>query len=104
MLVPAVLYTLQNNLQFVAASNLDAATFQVTYQCKILTTAVCAVALLHQTIGPRKWLALFILTAGVACVQVPSSTAKTTQGNWFEGMMAVSTACVLSGLAGVYFE
>ncbi len=36
-LIPAILYTLQNNLQFIAASNLDAAMFQVLYQGKILT-------------------------------------------------------------------
>lgn len=106
LLVPAILYTLQNNLQFVAATNLDAATFQVTYQCKILTTAVFAVLMLGQTLSTRKWLALVILTAGVACVQIPSSTTPVTtqQGNYPLGIVSVAVACICSGFAGVYFE
>ena len=106
LLVPAVLYTLQNNLQFVAASNLDAATFQVTYQCKILTTALFAVMLLGQTLSMLKWLSLLILTIGVACVQIPSSAANIahTEGNYFIGILAVAVACLCSGFAGVYFE
>lgn len=106
LLVPAVLYTLQNNLQFVAATNLDAATFQVTYQCKILTTALFAVLMLGQTLSAKKWLSLVVLTAGVACVQIPSSTAKVNvqQGNYTVGIIAVAIACVCSGFAGVYFE
>lgn len=106
LLVPAILYTLQNNLQFVAASNLDAATFQVTYQCKILTTALFAVLMLGQSLSAKKWLALFVLTAGVACVQIPSSSTITpvTQGNYSLGIISVAVACVCSGFAGVYFE
>jgi UDP-sugar transporter A1/2/3 len=106
LLVPGVLYTLQNNLQFVAASNLDAATFQVTYQCKILTTALFAVLMLGQSLSAKKWLALVILTAGVACVQIPSGTAQVTaqEGNYTLGIAAVAVACVCSGFAGVYFE
>lgn len=106
LLVPAILYTLQNNLQFVAASNLDAATFQVTYQCKILTTALFAVLMLGQSLSPKKWLALFVLTAGVACVQIPSSStaAPIHEGNYSLGMISVAVACVCSGFAGVYFE
>ena len=106
LLVPAVLYTLQNNLQFVAATNLDAATFQVTYQCKILTTALFAVLMLGQSLSARKWLALVVLTTGVACVQIPSGSSRPSseQGNYVVGIVAVAIACVCSGFAGVYFE
>ena len=45
--VPACVYMVQNNLLYLAAANLDAATCQLTYQCKILTWVV----LLHRFLG-----------------------------------------------------
>jgi len=34
--IPATLYTLQNSLQYVAVSNLDAVHFQILYQLKVI--------------------------------------------------------------------
>ena len=76
MLVPAFLYAMQNNLLFVAITYLDAVTFQVSYQMKILTTAMFTVTILHRSLSSRKWLSLVLLTIGVALVQIPSGTAK----------------------------
>ncbi|KAF2003592.1 nucleotide-sugar transporter [Amniculicola lignicola CBS 123094] len=69
--IPAVLYTLQNSLQYIAVSNLDAATFQVTYQLKILTTAIFSVVMLGRTLSGRRWASLLILVLGVSIVQFP---------------------------------
>ena len=101
--IPATLYAIQNNLQYVAASNLSAASFQVTYQLKILTTALCSVWLLKRQLSFKKWVALCILTAGVACVQYKGGS-ESGQGDPVIGFSAVLTACILRGLAGVYFE
>ncbi|KAJ1732951.1 UDP-galactose transporter Gms1 [Coemansia sp. Benny D160-2] len=105
MLIPAALYTIQNNLQFVSVSLLDAATFQVSYQLKILTTALCSVALLGTVLSARRWLSLVFLTVGIILVQFPSSaeTAGASTSPML-GLFTVFIACVLSGLAGVYFE
>lgn len=109
MLIPAGLYTLQNNLQYVSVSLLDAATFQVTYQLKILTTALCSVILLGTILGRMKWISLVLLTAGVALVQFPSGDDTKKKGGvsaagQLMGLVSVLVGCVLSGLAGVYFE
>lgn len=71
MAIPASLYTLANNLQYVGISNLDVATFQVTYQLKIMVTAIFSVTLLRKNLTPRKWAALILLMAGVAIVSIP---------------------------------
>lgn len=111
LMIPAALYTVQNNLQYVAVSMLDAATFQVTYQLKILTTALCSVIMLRTSLSGLKWSSLVLLTFGVALVQMPSdsSGSKTIVDDdasmeRFVGLGAVAVACVISGIAGVYFE
>lgn len=71
--VPACLYVAQNFFQFIAISNLDAATFQVTYQFKILPTALFSVLILKRRLSLRKWVALALLMIGVAIIQIPTS-------------------------------
>jgi len=107
--VPALLYLVQNNLQYVAVSNLDAATFQVTYQMKIMTTALMSVLILSRKISCYKWLALFILMVGIALVQLARSGDQKKAGvsdtlNMSVGLIAITLACCSSGCAGVYFE
>lgn len=71
--VPACLYVLQNSLQYIALSNLDSATYQVTCQLKILPTAIFSVFLLDRSLSLRKWISLALLMIGVAIVQLPVS-------------------------------
>nr|XP_021409009.2 UDP-galactose translocator [Lonchura striata domestica] len=116
--VPSLIYTLQNNLQYVAISNLPAATFQVTYQLKILTTALFSVLLLGTALSRLQWLSLALLFAGVALVQAeqaravpPAGAAAPSPGpeaapvqSYAVGLAAVAASCLSSGFAGVYFE
>ncbi|KAI9281640.1 nucleotide-sugar transporter [Sporodiniella umbellata] len=116
MLIPSGLYALQNNLLYVALSNLEAATFQVTYQMKIMSTAVFSVALLGRSLGRDKWFALLLLMMGVTLVQSQSMARPSTAApsaadellmvpqNPLIGLIAVITSCVSSGFAGCYFE
>ncbi|XP_064156675.1 UDP-galactose translocator isoform X1 [Anguilla rostrata] len=108
--VPSLIYTLQNNLQYVAISNLPAATFQVTYQLKILTTALFSVLMLRKSLSRVQWVSLVLLFAGVAIVQVEQegkqkeTTVLNTNQNYAKGLVAVVVSCLSSGFAGVYFE
>jgi UDP-sugar transporter A1/2/3 len=121
--IPAILYVVQNSLQFVAISNLPVASFQVSYQMKILTTAAFSVALLRKKLTSTKWLSLFFLAIGVGIVQIQTSATSHAApreqpvGSAHEsapmhihvmsplkGFGAVIAACFTSGLAGVYFE
>uniref|UniRef100_A0A8D3DIB1 Solute carrier family 35 member 2 n=1 Tax=Scophthalmus maximus TaxID=52904 RepID=A0A8D3DIB1_SCOMX len=108
MSVPSLIYTLQNNLQYVAISNLPAASFQVTYQLKILTTALFSVLMLRKSLSRVQWVSLLLLFAGVAIVQVCSFSCPLTcllsNQNYMVGLVAVVISCLSSGFAGVYFE
>ncbi|KRY18171.1 UDP-N-acetylglucosamine transporter [Trichinella patagoniensis] len=109
MLVPALLYIAQNNLLFLALSNLDAATYQITYQSKILTTAILSVLMLGKRLDLLKWLSLFALMCGVAIIQIPANSTGVQQftHDWSSkviGLSAVIIACFTSGFSGVYLE
>lgn len=76
LIMPAGLYALQTHLVYVAVSNMETVPFQVTYQLKILTTVLFSIVMLQRVITPRQWLALVLLTLGVAIVQVAESSGS----------------------------
>lgn len=107
--VPSIVYYVQNNLIYVGATHLDAATAQVTYQLKILTTAIFSVTMLRKQLHVKQWFALLLLFVGVAMVQLVELNKKKPHNQAHEqspvtGFLAVLAACCLSGFAGVYFE
>ena len=110
ILVPALLYLVQNTLLYVALSNLTAPIFQVTYQGKLVTTALVSVVMLQRRYSVQQWVCLVALSLGVATVVLdkPDATKKDTDNvntqNIAVGLVAVSIACFSSALAGVYFE
>jgi len=109
IMIPAVLYLIQNNLQYLAASKLDAATFQVTYQMKIITTAIFSVIILNRKLFKHQWIAITLLFIGIVLVQFPtgdmgSANSENAFVDKLIGLLAIVIACILSGVAGVYFE
>ena len=107
--VPSFIYLIINNLNYVAAEHLDVATYQTTYQLKILTTAVLAVLILKKSLTKTQWLSLVLSVLGVALVQLSDvketkATGQTRHQNRLLGFGAALSASFLSGIAGIYFE
>lgn len=128
--VPSFVYYIQNNLLYVGSTHLDAATSQVTYQLKILTTAIFSVFMLNKKLSKVQWASLVALFVGVALIETVAVTdhgssthqnssenlnqtsfhkehemmAVTKKEKPFIGFIAILIACCLSGFAGVYFE
>jgi UDP-galactose transporter len=110
IMVPALLYLVQNSLLYVALSNLTAPLFQVTYQAKLVTTAIVSVMMLNRKYSPQQWVCLVALSLGVAIVVLGETGSDSKKGpqtgsqSLTTGLGAVMIACLSSALAGVYFE
>lgn len=107
--VPAGLYFLQNCLLQVSAANLPAAVFQILYQGKTLTVALCSVCMLGRGVTRAQWLAIVVLAGGIAAVHLDDAAETVpTRGrapqSFQVGALAALAGCVCSGVAGVYFE
>jgi len=113
MIVPSLLYTVQNNLMYAAMYHISAAAFQCTMQLKILTTAFFSVVLLGKHLELHRWGGLAVLMLGCIFVNLDQSSGSPQPPSALEGggaqypllgvAMTVTAACT-SGLAGVYFE
>ena len=116
--VPALLYLIQNTLLYVALGNLAAPLFQVTYQGKLVTTAIVSVIMLGRRYNPKQWVCLVALSVGVAVVVLGEKKDGEDKGNTTTaaaaeaengqslilGLLCVTISCCCSALAGVYFE
>jgi len=104
--IPALIYTVNNNLVLVAAGLLQGPLLALFSQLKILTTGLFTRVLLRRQLGPRRWLALVLLTVSVAVVQLARASPAGDAGeqNVPLGLAVVAVACVLAGFAGVYLE
>lgn len=105
--VPAVAFTLQNNLLFVALANLDAPTYQVVYQVKTVFTALFSRLILGRRLKESQWAALLMLCVGgvlVSDLRTRGSGGDGTAQSTFIGIAAVVGAALLSSSSSVYFE
>ena len=103
--VPAVCFTVQNNLQFVAASHLGAALLQLLYQTKTLSTAILGVIILRKWLRCNQWVALCVLVVGVVVAQSSQGGGSSlNKGSITIGVAAALGVSMCSGFASVYLE
>ena len=100
-----MLYTVQNNLYFIALSNLDVVTYQVTYQLKIFATALFSYMILGKKLNVYKYFSLVLLVVGIGLVQYSKTSGESNEfkSNMI-GFVSVFISCLTSGYTGVYFE
>ena len=97
LLIPAGLYVIQNNLQYIAATNLSAPVFQLLSQLKIVTTAVFFVMLLSRKLSIVQWCSIVALSCGVALVQMQNDSSGSS-GNQAVGIVCVVLSSLTSGI------
>lgn len=102
--VPGVAYQVLNNLNFVTLYYLDAPTFQILGNLKIVATGVAGTALLGRRLDSGRWLALALLTLGCAVSQLPAGEASSFTDGEVLGYASALVCVGLSATMGVYTE
>jgi UDP-sugar transporter A1/2/3 len=103
--VPASVYNLQQTLEYIALSNLDAAIFSVLVQSKLIFTAVFAVFLMGRKLRKAQVISLVLLTTGVMLANLRTGGEKeASAGDVTTGVLATLGISTASGFAAVYTE
>lgn len=96
--VPSLLYFIYNNFTFFNLNIFDPATYQVFMQTRVLFTGVLYSMIFHKHLSRQKWIALVLLTFGIA-------------SKYFDWSMTIDSRVLfmlfqasLSSFAGVYNE
>ncbi|WZN66443.1 CMP-sialic acid transporter [Chloropicon roscoffensis] len=101
--IPSIIYLFHNNVQFYTMAYVDAATYQILGNLKIITTGFLFWIALKRHLSRNQWLALSLLTLGAAVSQV-SGCGNSMLSAPVLGYLFACLSAVLSALAGVYTE
>ena len=104
--VPATVYNIQQTLEYVALSNLDASAFSVLVQTKLLATAIFAVVLMGRKLNRAQTMSLVLLTTGVMLCNMKTESDDDSKyySSRSTGIMATLGISLSSGFASVYTE
>jgi len=104
--VPALLYAIQNNLNYFALQHIDAPTYQLWGCSKLVFAGLFLRILLSRQLSARKWVGLGILAAGMALTTLRPGRAATSHeaSSTVRGIALVLCTSSLSGLSSVFNE
>ena len=106
--LPAVLYSVQNGLAYIALQTLEAGVYSVLVQLRLLTTGLFSVLFLKRHLTAQHWRALLVLVVSVVLVEAPGCSSgepsKATAAGQRTGVICVLCMALLSSFSGVYWE
>lgn len=103
--VPGLLYSIANNLDLLLALYMDAATFQVFIQGKIVSTSVLWWLVFQKSLLPRQWAAIIILALGSAvCSVQKAEEGKMGMNDPLKGIPLGIMAITSSAMAAISTE
>jgi len=103
--IPALLYAVHNNLVFLGLSYLDAPTYQLLNNIKIIGTGLLYRIFLAKPLRMVQWVGLAVLMFGqmVATIDTSGGTSARPEG-FLTGVCVMFVLAAMSGMAGVYNE
>eukprot|EP01083_Nonionella_stella_P264355 896923_1 len=105
--IPALIYSVTNNLGFYILQYMDPGSLGVLQQTKIITTALLWWCAFTKSIDKQQWVSLVLLCLGSMLVAWPDDTKDKEQEmyvQWPMGPLLVAVRVSLSAVAGIYTE
>lgn len=101
--IPSIIYVVHNNVQFYIMNYVDAATYQILGNLKIVTTGVLFYLFLNKPLSKPQWMAIVLLTVGATMSQVKGCGDSVF--SWpIQGYLFGILSAFLSAFAGIYTE
>ncbi|KAH9308750.1 hypothetical protein KI387_036661, partial [Taxus chinensis] len=105
--IPSIIYLVHNNVQFATLTFVDASTYQIMGNLKIVTTGILFRTFLKRKLSNLQWMAIVLLAVGTTTSQIKSCGEAKCDSVFsapLQGyLLGILSAC-LSALAGVYTE
>mmetsp|Transcript_19685 Transcript_19685/g.37301 ORF Transcript_19685/g.37301 Transcript_19685/m.37301 type:complete len:395 (-) Transcript_19685:133-1317(-) len=108
MLIPALLFEVQDWLSRIALSNLEPHPFRLFQEMRIIVTALVSMKILKTSYSFKQWICMILVWIGMYISTIDHALSKTfwnpESSNNFLGFETVILAVVCFSVGGIYFE